>query len=117
MVLKEVAAVSQKWEPRLLKKEFDGIWEEIEPVSKFTIHADDIPKWSDVYISNDTAKLKVEFGRNIDETDTIADALRANEGHWRKVLGDRFYDAVVDEEIEVDESAFDYGEIAERDDA
>lgn len=97
-------------DPVLFQKAYSGRWEPIGIAKEISAVNDDMHRWknarSPFQLSPTTISFEAEFEA---EFDTI-DIVRQAEEHWRKVLGDSFYETVVGSEVEVDESAFTYGE-------
>lgn len=103
----------KKGDPLLALNAYSGMWEPIGIAKEINAEYDDMHLWknanSPFQLTPTTITIEGEF-----DPDNV---LRSDEKHWRKVLGDSFYETVVGSDLEVDESAFDYGDVPKQDNA
>lgn len=93
-------------DPVLFHKAYSGRWEPIGIVKEISAADDETHRWKNARSPFKLAPTTIGFEAEFDTIDIVSQA----EEHWRKVLGDSFYETVVGSEVEVDESAFTYGE-------
>lgn len=100
-------------DPVLFYGAYSGRWEPIGIAKEISVADDETHRWKNTRSPFQLAPTTIGFEAEVDTIDIVSQA----EEHWRKVLGDSFYETVVGSDLEVDESAFDYGDVPKQDNA